>query len=223
MTKSMAPTLRVSQESLDAFALGMLEIARKHALYRPVFALSGILGSGKSTLAHQLESRLQDLSPGCVRVIPLDGFHLSNAELERQGLRHLKGSPQTFDFAAYLRTLEQVRFRQGVVRFPVYDRSVHEPVLRSTPQQTVDSSVRLILTEGNYLLLEDAPWSSLRKLLDVTWMLRTPVEVARERLLQRHVQGGRTPEDALLHYQRCDEPNTQLVLERSREPDCFLE
>jgi pantothenate kinase len=83
-------------------------------------------------------------------------------------------------------------------------------------------ATRLIITEGNYLLLDESPWRELSQVLDACWWLDTPMEVARERLLARHIRGGRSRENAQQHLARSDEPNMRRVLERRRKPDHIM-
>jgi pantothenate kinase len=153
-------------------------------------------------------------------LVPLDGFHLPNRELIARGLRDRKGAPGTFDIEAYLDLLRAVRRIQpaDAIRFPIYDRTAHEPVWGDGPDSRVTATQTIVVTEGNYLLLDRPPWSALAEVLDECWWVETPVDVARDRLLARHQRGGRSADDALAHYQRTDLPNTRLVLECSRKP-----
>jgi len=57
---------------------------------RRIIAIVGPPASGKSTLAEHLAQRMQN-----ARVLPMDGFHRDNADLDRHGLRARKGAPQT--------------------------------------------------------------------------------------------------------------------------------
>jgi pantothenate kinase len=106
--------------------------------------------------------------------------------------------------------------------FPIYDRDLHEPITRDTPEQTVGPGTRIVMTEGNYLLLNRKPWSELAKVLHETWYLQTPPDRAREWILQRHIRGGKPEEAAEQHYNRVDRENTALVIGRMRQPDLVL-
>jgi pantothenate kinase len=188
---------------------------------RLVVGIAGVPGSGKSTLASVLAERVNERSPRSAVVLPMDGFHLSNAQLSEMNLRDRKGSPPTFDAAAFVTTLQ--RASQGeCFAFPVYDRALHEPVVRDEPAQSLSSDTQLVITEGNYLLLDESPWSELATVLRQCWLLQVPLNVAMQRLVARHVAGGRSHEDALAHCRRNDEPNAALVLNQSRRADRVL-
>lgn len=192
----------------DRLAAQLRDNARER---RWIQGIAGIPGSGKSTLAAALLARLSSEAA----IIAMDGFHLPNQTLVDMDRRDFKGAPDTFDVTAYLHVLQQLR-RDGVaVNGPVYDRALHEPV----PGPTIDPSVRFIITEGNYLLLDQPPWTALSDVLDACWFVDTPTEQARQWIIERHVSGGRDPDDAALHYERTDEPNARLVVECRRVAD----
>jgi pantothenate kinase len=152
----------------------------------------------------------------------MDGFHLSNRRLAELGLRDNKGLPATFDADAYIDLIARAKDPSFTGPYPVYDRAAHEPVWWDAPGQRVEPSHRVVMTEGNYLLLADAPWSRLENILDQAWLLDAPVALAKERLIARHIRGGRTGVDAETHYRRTDLPNTVLVNARSRQPTLRL-
>lgn len=184
------------------------ELRSKSQGHRWMVGIAGIPGSGKSTLATQLAERL----PGIAAVMPLDGFHLSNDRLSVLGLRDVKGSPPTFDFDAYFETLRSLRSGDRPVQVPLYDRAAHEPV--SGP--IIGPSVRIIITEGNYLLLDQEPWAALGDVLDECWFIDTASDQARQWIVNRHVAGGRDPKNAEEHYERNDLPNARLVMNYRR-------
>jgi len=142
-------------------------------------------------------------------VAPLDGFHLSNETLESLGLLSVKGAPQTFDADAFVASVRQVREEtEATVRWPDFDRSAE----RTVPDAIViGPGARLVVTEGNYLLLEQAPWRELRELLDQVWYVDAPVEVLRRRLIERRLAGGRSEDDAVRHVDESDLRNAELV------------
>jgi pantothenate kinase len=187
---------------------------------RYLLGIAGIGGAGKSTLAARLLAAVEQAAPGMARLVPMDGFHLANAVLDAWGLRPYKGAPQTFDAAGYIDLLRRLRDADALsMPFPVYDRALHEPMLRpGDPASTVDASIRLIITEGNYLLLDQPPWSQLADVLDECWLLETDAVTARQWIIGRHVRGGRSAEDAEAHYERTDLPNANLVMSCQRQP-----
>ncbi len=106
--------------------------------------------------------------------------------------------------------------------FPIYDRRVHDPVWRDLPDQRLEPTTRIIVTEGNYLLLNQQPWSRLEGVLDETWWLETPAAIARQWLLGRHIRGSRSAQEAEAHLRRSDDANAALVMSGSRVADLRL-
>lgn len=189
------------------------QLRRQAGERRWIQGIAGIPGSGKSTLAAALLERL----PGQAAVVAMDGFHRTNESLAAMGRRDFKGAPDTFDVAAYVKVLRQLRESDAPVQVPIYDRTLHEPVLESGP--VIDPSIRIIITEGNYLLLDQPPWTALSELLDACWFIDTPLEQSRQWIIQRHIRGGRDASEAVVHYERTDLPNARLVIENRRVAD----
>lgn len=178
---------------------------------RRLLGLAGPPGAGKSRLATVLTA-LADASStgGGVAVnVPMDGFHLADAELARQGLADAKGAPETFDAWGYAALLERLRRRPGhVVYAPAFDRTLEQPLAAAI---AVGPDVELVVTEGNYLLLDGPAWSRARDRLDEVWYVSVADELRRERLMARHVEFGKSPEEARAWVDRVDEPNARLV------------
>ncbi len=205
--------------TIDDLARQLLESSRDR---RWIQGIAGIPGSGKSTLAAALLERLPGagagVGPGAAVVVPMDGFHLPNQTLIEMGRRDYKGAPDTFDAVAYIDLLRRLKNASEPVQIPIYDRNLHEPV----PGSTIDPSVRIIITEGNYLLLDQPPWSELADVLDSCWYVDTPIEQARQWAVERHIAGGRDPDGARRHYERNDLPNARFVLNNRRAPDSVI-
>ncbi|MFI1091077.1 nucleoside/nucleotide kinase family protein [Streptomyces sp. NPDC020917] len=183
---------------------------------RAVLGLAGAPAAGKSTLARRLVSGVNErLGADTAAYVPMDGFHLSNAQLDRLGLRGRKGAPETFDVDGYVGLLRRLREEppQRPVYAPDFDRRLDEPVAAGlvVPPQT-----RLVVTEGNYLADDGAGWDQVRSLLDQLWYVDTPRQVRERRLLRRHVRGGRTESEARAFIAASERPNARRV-ERGRE------
>ncbi|WP_017597731.1 nucleoside/nucleotide kinase family protein [Nocardiopsis lucentensis] len=177
---------------------------------RTVLGLAGAPAAGKSTLARHLVAEINDrTAPGTAGYLPLDGFHLSNTQLSRLGRRHRKGAPDTFDAHGYValvrRLLEET---DHPVYVPDYDRDLHEPV---AARHVIEPHTRLVVTEGNYLANDEAPWSRARALFAELWYVEAPDEVRELRLHRRQRAGGLTDDAARDWVERSDRPNGELV------------
>ncbi len=183
---------------------------------RALLGLVGPPGSGKSTLAAALQAEFEKVA----QVVPMDGFHLANVELERLGRRDRKGAPDTFDAAGYAALLRRLLAQADgeVVYAPEFRREIEEPVANAIP---VFASTQLVITEGNYLLLAEEPWSQVHGLLDEVWYVDVDDALRVERLTQRHVQFGRSAAEAAAWVAATDEPNARLI-ETSRSRASFV-
>jgi pantothenate kinase len=151
---------------------------------RSLLGIAGAPGAGKSVLAEQLATALD----GAAVVVGMDGFHLANAELDRLDRRARKGAPDTFDVFGYAALLARLRANdEPVVYAPLFDRGLEEPIGSAVP---VRRDVPLVITEGNYLLLDSDGWSSVRTFLDQVWFIDLPEDVRVARLAARHERFG---------------------------------
>ncbi|MFJ6634867.1 nucleoside/nucleotide kinase family protein [Streptomyces sp. NPDC091376] len=173
---------------------------------RRVLGIAGPPGAGKSTLAEELVGRLG----GSAVLVPMDGFHLAQAELVRLGRASRKGAPDTFDAAGYAALLARLRAPQAgaAVYAPAFDRTLEEPVAGSI---AVGPDVPLVITEGNYLLHDEGPWAGIRALLDEAWYLELSDAVRVPRLVDRHVRFGKDRPYAERWVRDSDEPNARVV------------
>ncbi len=172
--------------------------------------ITGPPATGKSTFSALLATTLNKTAGKEIAVVvPMDGFHLPNTVLEKRGLRPLKGIPETFDARGFIELLERLHHDLSEsIWCPTYDRELHDRVENALE---VDPEKRMILVEGNYLLLDTPPWDQVRPSLDQVWYLDTPREITMKRLVQRHIDGGRNLEQALKKVEGTDLPNTSLI------------
>ncbi|EFL36833.1 phosphoribulokinase/uridine kinase [Streptomyces viridochromogenes DSM 40736] len=177
---------------------------------RAILGIAGCPGAGKSTLAERLVRELNGTGEPWVAHVPMDGFHLADAELERLGRRDRKGAPDTFDAAGYAALLERLReeSHDEPVYAPGFERVLEQPIAGAIP---VPPTARLVITEGNYLLLATGAWPRVRPLLDEVWFCELPEHERVRRLVVRHEQFGKTHEEAVAWVSRSDERNAQLV------------
>jgi pantothenate kinase len=190
--------------------------ARATGPARFVIAVAGPPGSGKSTLAGALVTALERLEPGSAVLVPMDGFHLDNAVLAARGLLARKGAPETFDVAGYRAALRRIRDGEDEVAVPVFDRGLD---LARAGAEVVGARHRIIVTEGNYLLLDRPTWDGLAGLFDHTLFLPVPESVLRARLVQRWLDHGLAPEAAEARAEGNDMVNARLVMGSRRVAD----
>ncbi|HEX6357171.1 nucleoside/nucleotide kinase family protein [Actinophytocola sp.] len=172
---------------------------------RVLLGICGAPGAGKSTLADRLVAALGDEAV----YVGMDGFHLAQVELTRLDRTARKGAPDTFDAAGYVNLLARLaKPSPGIVYAPEFRREIEEPIAGAVP---VRPEHRIVVTEGNYLLLADEPWREVRGLLTETWFLAPDETVRRERLIARHEAFGRTRDEARERTLGSDERNAVLI------------
>ncbi len=181
---------------------------------RRILGIVGGPGAGKSTLAAAIAERTD---PRRVAVVGMDGWHLANSTLERVGRLERKGAPDTFDAAGYVAFLERFRSdRSTTIWAPEYRRSVEESIGGALE---IPPDVTLLVTEGNYLLLDEPPWDRIHGLLDEAWFLEPDEATRRERLIARHRQVGRAPDEAVARADGPDAANAAVIARTAARAD----
>lgn len=201
-------------ESLDLAGLADRLVASQGPKRR-IVAVAGAPGSGKSTFAERLRDRIAERLP--VEVVPMDGFHYDDAVLEARGWRPRKGAPHTFDVDGFGATLDRLRVDDGRdVAIPVFDRSIE---IARAGARIITPEARLLIAEGNYLLLDDPDWAPLRDRFDATVFLDVPEDEIEARLLDRWQGYGLDEAAIAAKLQENDLPNALLVMLRSVPAD----
>ena len=193
---------------------GILQVVRaRGAATRSLTAIAGAPGSGKSTLAEAVVARLNDESANSAAVLPMDGYHFDDRVLVPRGMRPRKGAPDTFDVAGFYHMLQRLkRNEEPEIAVPVFDRELE---IARAGARLIPRSVRHLIVEGNYLLLDRPGWSSLRSLFDTTIMIAVPEAVLRRRLIERW-QGYQLPPDEITaKVETNDLPNGRLIMSAS--------
>jgi pantothenate kinase len=177
---------------------------------RVALGITGPPGAGKSTLTSALLTALVSrLGEDAVGHLPMDGYHLADVQLDRLGLRDRKGAPETFDVDGYVAALQRLDDEPDRTLYvPGFERDLEQPIAAAI---AIPPSARLVITEGNYLLLADGGWERVRPLLAEVWFVEVDDGVRRERLVRRHEQFGKSPDAARTWVERSDEANAGLV------------
>jgi pantothenate kinase len=184
---------------------------------RAVLGVTGAPGAGKSTLAARVVEQLGERAV----LVPMDGFHLHDDVLSALGLADRKGAPETFDVAGYTALLRRLHDEaEHTVYAPSFDRSRE---LSLAGAIAVEPRHRLVVTEGNYLLHDAPGWSSVLPLLDESWFVQADEQVRLARLVQRHIEHGKSPEAAHRWATVSDQANAELVARTRKAADVVVD
>jgi pantothenate kinase len=207
----------MAQQSVDFDGLVSAASERLTLPGRQFIGIAGAPGSGKSTTVERLYDALITQQPDAVAILPMDGFHYDDAVLHDMGRRPWKGAPDTFDVGGFVSVLKRLRDpNETRVAVPVFDRDLE--VSRGSAR-IIPDDVKLILVEGNYILLNRAPWNALEKSFDLTVMIDVPEDELRRRLRARWEHFGLSEDDIAHKLDGNDLPNGRAVIYESRAAD----
>lgn len=187
---------------------------------RSLLGITGAPAAGKSAYAEQLTAKLS-ADGHKVALVPMDGYHLAQSVLEELGLADVKGAPHTFDshgFVALLKRLKEAPDEQ--IWVPRFERELEDSIAAGIG---VAPEVTLVVTEGNYLLLDEMPWATVRTLLDQCWYVEVPEQLRHARLEARHRRFGRSPEEARERTFGSDERNARLIAATAAAADAVVQ
>ena len=188
---------------------------------RAVLGITGAPAAGKTTLAEELVAAIAKSSPpGWVAHVPMDGFHLADVELVRLGLRDRKGAPDTFDALGYAAMLRRLREdRDDVIYAPGFERVIEQPIAGTIP---VFREARLIVSEGNYLLVDEPRWRQVRSLVDEVWYADLDRAERLRRLVGRHIRFGKDEAAAVAWATGTDELNAEVIAATKARADLLI-
>lgn len=192
-----------------------LAIKRSSAPF--LIAIAGPPATGKSTLAERLVTDL-NISGIEASFCPMDGFHLTNAQLEASGLRDAKGRIDTFDGRAFVKAVQRLKERTAFW-WPTYSRQRHEPIPEGT---RIAGTEAAYLIEGNYVLADLEPWNTVAKIYDLRIFVDAPDAMLRQRLMKRHRNSGRSAQQALDKIDGTDMPNAQAIRNQRQNEDILF-
>ena len=207
MTKERPHVQTMTIEEMVSLLKAELSALKEGQRY--ILGIAGYPGAGKSTVSQWLEQGVNKEYEGWVKVVPMDGYHFSNEKLEQMQLRELKGIPESFDAPNFIDLLRRLRTTTNKnVYCPRFDRSIEasiEDAIVVSPQH------KLCIVEGNYLLHTEEPWQECKSYFDEIWFLDATFDTILPRLIERHIQGGRSEAGAQAKVESTDLPNARLI------------
>jgi pantothenate kinase len=210
------PLVVTTLRSIDKVADVVRAAARAGS--RTIVGIVGAPGAGKSTIAAQLAQQLP------AALLPMDGFHLPQARLVELRRRDRMGAPDTFDVGGFIRILTAIRsddFGNSGIRIlaPGFDRGIEEPVPDAIE---ISPKFPYLIVEGSYLMLDSEGWERVAPLLDLTFLVDVRGDIRIPRLIARHVEFGKTPEDARAWALGPDQRNAELIEATAARADYLI-
>ncbi|MEM8571044.1 MAG: nucleoside triphosphate hydrolase [Pseudomonadota bacterium] len=187
-------------------------VADHQSRSRSIVAVVGPPATGKSTIAGALQKAINATTPLDAKVVPMDGFHLDNTQLDLLGLRERKGAPETFDFDGFDALLRRIKSAKTPTFYPVFDRSLDRAIAGAG---VLSPETDIVIVEGNYLLLDEAPWRDLQELFDYSIYLETPFATLEERLIQRWINYDHSEDAAKERAHSNDIPNAHRIVQNT--------
>ena len=212
--------LTLNPKEALSFLVSRVQILAAHTTRRIAVGLAGGPGVGKSTLAAEIVETLNGIEPGIAALVPMDGFHMRHAKLEALGTVRDKGAAHTFEGAEFTEFLKRLKSAAGPISGPGYSRKIEDVVEDAF---TVAPETKILVVEGNYLLLGSAPWDAVKSLLDLAVFIDVSREKVRSRLMKRHAEEGLFSEERNReHIERVDLPNYDLVARSKPRADLVI-
>lgn len=188
---------------------------------RLIVAVAGAPASGKSTIAEKLVARLNEYKAGLAAAAPMDGFHLDDGLLKAKGLFATKGAPDTFDVGGFKSLVARLaQNSEAEINVPLFDRDLE---ISRAGARSISKDVKIVVIEGNYLLLDKSPWADIRPFYDVTVFIDVPQDVLKQRLIRRWQSYDYTPAMIEQKLSVTDMPNVELVVTQSLHADYKIE
>ncbi|MBL1405765.1 MAG: nucleoside/nucleotide kinase family protein [Rhizobiales bacterium] len=184
---------------------------------RFIVAIAGPPASGKSTIAEKLSTTIAAKDKNSVpNIVPMDGFHLDNKILDDLNLRERKGASQTFDADGFIALIEKIYSEDENIKIPEFNRTKDKVVDNG---KMITGENKIVIVEGNYLFLEEAPWNVLMGFFDLPIFILPKTEILEKRLIDRWLEQGFSLENAKTKAYSNDIPNAKSVLANSAYVD----